>query len=463
MRAVAVAMGLALSACSSGQPASPAGSVSSSGQPASPAESVSSSGQPASPVSLEYRLWDSVQQVGYQKCVDAFEKVNPTIKVTISEVPWDSYWTKLTTEQAAGQGPDVFTDESSHFTELHAQNQVMDITQFVKDDNIDLSKYVQSTLAVYQDGAKTYGLPKDVGSDTLGLNLDIFHKLGVTVPTDLSWSPSGGLDTLLPLAMKLTVDTSGRNASQPGFDPNNVVTYGIGVSNNDQPIRSFFYSNGAYIIDKPGGTQWGFDTPKGKEALQYLSDLVNKYHVAPPGALTNPPKDGATELFQRGAVAMEVTGSWQVGDMHSKASFPISYIQMPAGPAGHVVPGGNGLADAISPTTKHPKEAWELMKYLASTDCGGAIMASGGYVLPGRSDSMSMFSDYWQKQGQDVTAFLDAANGKTVGTPNTNGFTQASIAYTQVLSQLFLGQITAQEAAVMATQKAAAAQAQATQ
>jgi multiple sugar transport system substrate-binding protein len=37
---------------------------------------------------IQYWLWDSAQQPGYQKCADQFEQQNPGIKINISQIGW---------------------------------------------------------------------------------------------------------------------------------------------------------------------------------------------------------------------------------------------------------------------------------------------------------------------------------------------------------------------------------------
>ena len=59
-------------------------------------------------VELVYRLWDEQQEVGYKTVFAEFTKENPDITVRMEVLPWDQYWTKLTTELASGKAPDVF-------------------------------------------------------------------------------------------------------------------------------------------------------------------------------------------------------------------------------------------------------------------------------------------------------------------------------------------------------------------
>ena len=48
-------------------------------------------------VNLTYAMWQTPEQAGYQKSIDAFEKAHPGIHVTIDSLAYNDYQPKLTT------------------------------------------------------------------------------------------------------------------------------------------------------------------------------------------------------------------------------------------------------------------------------------------------------------------------------------------------------------------------------
>jgi len=48
----------------------------------------------ASAVDIKYALWDANQKPAYQQCATDFEKKNPDIKIKISQMGWNDYWTE---------------------------------------------------------------------------------------------------------------------------------------------------------------------------------------------------------------------------------------------------------------------------------------------------------------------------------------------------------------------------------
>lgn len=46
---------------------------------------------------LDYWMWDGTQAPVYQQCATAFEAENPDIKIKLTQIGWDQYWTSLQT------------------------------------------------------------------------------------------------------------------------------------------------------------------------------------------------------------------------------------------------------------------------------------------------------------------------------------------------------------------------------
>lgn len=419
----------------------------------------SSGGGSDGPVNLTYRLWDDHQQIGFQKCIDNFQAANEGIAVTIEQMPWGDYWGKLTADIAAGQGPDLFTNHFQRNPQLASDGVLLPLDDYIKRDNLDLGQFAAGLVPVYEYEGKQFGLPKDNGVVSLAVNLDIVRKLGVTIPDKLTWVPGGGAgDNLIQVAQRLTRDVNGNDAAAPTFDPNRVDTYGLGMPNGDLTFVTWFGQNGIEILNEPFGTEWNYGKPEAIEALAYIADLLNKYHVMPPAELTNPPAN-AMEIFNRGEVAIQLVGSWQVGSITDTLPFEVEYIPLAYGPKGNMSQSG-GLADSIWVGTPHPEESWKLLSYLASYDCQ-KIMGGEGYVVPALSQAYGDYESYWSGRGIDVSAFVAAA-GNTTPNPFTLGYDAASIKVTQVFNSLFLGDITAEEAGPEAARLAAEAQREAT-
>ncbi|QBD74655.1 sugar ABC transporter substrate-binding protein [Ktedonosporobacter rubrisoli] len=401
-------------------------------------------------VHLTYALWESTEQPAYQKSIDEFEKQHPNIEVTIQQTEYDQYWQKLDTEIVAGAAPDVFWSDLTYFPHYAMQGQIMDVTPLIQKDHLDLSIYYPSLLNLYTYQGKYYGLPKDWDTIALFYNKAIFKKMGITVPNELSWNPTDG-GSFLKLCQQLTLDKNGHHADQAGFDANAISQYGFVSANLDQEMYwNYIAMNGGKFMDKAYGQHFEYNQPPSVQALQFLVDLILKWHVSPSASETNNSGDAVTQLFARGKAAMIQTGSWNVAYLSKQVNFPFGVIELPAGPKGRISV-LNGLSDSINARTPHPQEAWELFKWLASPE-SQRIVAGMGTVWPGVKSAAPLFADYWKKQGIDVEPFLKEAEGQTVTAPITPAFNESSTKIHDDFNLMFLGQASVQQATNKAVQ-----------
>lgn len=405
-------------------------------------------------VHLTYALWDANQQPAYQKSIDEFMKAHPNIKVTIEQNPWQQYWQKLNTQIAAHNAPDVFWDHVSEVSQLVGEGALMNISPLIKQDNVDLSVYYPQLLSPYQYQGNYYGLPKDWDTITLFYNKALIQKAGVDI-NNLSWNPTDG-GTFLQALQKLTVDKNGLHPNQPGFNAQSVNQYGfMSVNSNQEEYLNYIAMNGGKFLNKTFGTQFEFNQPPAVQALQFLVDLNNKYHVSPPASETNNASNIMEQMFARQQAAIIETGSWNLNFIASQTNFSWGVAELPVGPKGRISV-FNGLSDAISATTKHPQEAWELFKWLSSPQ-SETLIGSLGTVWPGVQSADAGFQAYWQKKGIDVSPFLTEAHGTTVSYPITSGFDEANTQITDIFNQMYLGQIPVQQACNNAVQQGDAA------
>jgi len=78
---------------------------------------------------------------------------------------------------------------------------------------------------------------------------------------------------------QLTVDSKGRTALDAGFDPNDVVQFGINIPTWWLPLLSVIWSNGGTFYNDDY-TAFTVDSPKTLEALDRIADLM-KRGIAP--------------------------------------------------------------------------------------------------------------------------------------------------------------------------------------
>lgn len=402
-------------------------------------------------VSLRYVLWDANQLPAYQQCVDNFTAANPTINVTVEQQGWDDYWNGIQTGMVAGNAPDVFTNHLAKYPEFASKNQLVDIQPFVEGDGLDTGIYLEGLADLWmRDGAR-YGLPKDWDTVAVIYNKDMLEAAGVTEEelNNATWNPQDG-GTFEEIAAKLTVDANGNNALSADFDGEDVDVYGIAFPYNgagaygQTQYSPFAVSTGWQFNDGLYATAYYYDDPRFIETIQWYADMSLEKSIAAP--IQEVSSLGANTVFASGGAAMITDGSWMIGFYSGNTDFPVGFARLPIGPEGRKSM-FNGLADSIWSGTEHPQEAWQLVKYLASSECAN-IVGDAGVVFPAQAEAVDRALAAYEGAGLDVAAFTEQAlePDGTFLFPVTDNASEIANIMSEVMDSIFLGETTAAEA-----------------
>ena len=301
-----------------------------------------------------------------------------------------------------------------------------------------------SVIDQYTQGGKLWGVPQ-LADPGIGVfyNEGLLKKAGVD-PAELAearWDPDPAKDTLLPLLQKLTLDADGHNAADPDFDPNRVVQYGYNAANDLNAIYiNYLGSNGAALQK---GDEFVFDSPAGEQAFQYVVDLINRYHVAPPAADTNTNGDFSRDQFTQGKLALFQTGSYNLANVQQGAAFKWGVATIPAGPDG-AISVTNGVIAAGNAHSAHPDAVKKVLSWLGS-EAGSAAIGSGGSASPAVIPAQQSFLDYWKSKGIDVAPLYAVLKNGSVQAPQGAKWAAAQSAFGPTFEGIFDGSIPVDE------------------
>jgi multiple sugar transport system substrate-binding protein len=130
---------------------------------------------------------------------------------------------------------------------------------------------------------------------------------------------------------------------------------------------SFIYQNGGRILDEEGNPS--VNTPEVIEALQFYTDLMYEYHVAPTPedyanlGLSNGQPD---PLFAQSGTAMELTGIWNFSALRDVPDLNWDIAPVWQNVERGTVSFGSGLA--ISADTEYPDAAFQVIAFLTSEE-----------------------------------------------------------------------------------------------
>ncbi|GAB2871893.1 sugar ABC transporter substrate-binding protein [Streptomyces deserti] len=362
-------------------------------------------GAPANTVT--YWLWDANQLPAYRACAKGFEQENPGLKVQITQMGWDDYWTKLTASFIAGTQPDVFTDHVQKF----GQFADLKVLEPLDDLGINPSDY-QAGLAdswIAQDGHR-YGAPKDWDTVALFYNKKMTEQAGLSAGelNSLDWNPKDGGSFEKAIA-HLTIDKNGKRGDEPGFDKNNVMVYGLasngaGYGDGQTQWSPFTASAGWNYTDKARwGTKYQYDSETFQSVIKWYFGLAKKGYLAPLTVYSGGANQANAQVAS-GRAAMAFDGAWMISTYHGFKNMEIGTAFAPVGPTGKRATMMNGLADSITKNARNKPGAIKWVKYLSSDKCQ-RVVGRYGIVFPATPAGTKAAVAAYEKKGIDVTAF----------------------------------------------------------
>ncbi len=323
-------------------------------------------------VKIVFMMWgDPEEKKAVMSYLRAFKKKYPDIGIKVIHRDSFSYNDKLKTMIAGGSPPDVFYVGMEDFYGYVSKGHLMNLDKFIEKDKkeLNLDDFFKEPLDVFKYKGSYYGIAKDFAMMVLYYNMNLFDRYDLKYP-DESWD----WNKFLNAAKTLTKDLDGDGQ---------IDQYGYIVETWASWYITWVYANGGRLFDE-NNVKWVFGVEpyltRNAEAMQFLADLINKYHVAP--SITATRNFGTYEAFMRGAVGMCSYGRWACLRFRNIKKFKWNYAVMPKGPVRRASTLFT-VAYSMSSKTKHPNESWELLKFLVSPKAQ-IKTAETGHAIPTR-------------------------------------------------------------------------------
>jgi multiple sugar transport system substrate-binding protein len=289
----------------------------------------------------------------------------------------------LKTEIAAGNAPDIIGPVGVEGLNLFT-DQLLDLKPQIastgyKSTGVDHS-LVDFFNSLGQNGA-TVGLPFAVYPSFIFYNQDLFEEAGLPLPptkvADMYDGKPWDLDALRTLAMKLTVDKGGKDATQAGFDPANIEQWGFDsqyMDNYNARAETAFFGAGS-LLGADGKTAVVPDYIKQGE--KWYNDGVWKDHFIPTAAQVASDLLSGGNEFGSGNLAIDEGHTWFtccVAPAAPKKQFKFGFAVNPT-VNGKVTSPLHADTFSILKTTKVPDAAFKALTAMVAS--GDLLTAYG--------------------------------------------------------------------------------------
>ena len=377
---------------------------------------------------VKYSSWGSESEVAILKPVlKEFERENPDIKVEFMHIP-KNYFQKLHLLVASNLTPDVIFLNNLN-TPIYTENNILeDLSEYLKNDSLISEKdFFKKPLEAFTLKNHLYAIPRDVSNLVIYYNKNIFDGHGVPYP-----SKDWGFEDFLNITKKLTHDTN---------KDGKIDVFGFGFEENPLFWLPFLWSNGGGIVSSDLKTAV-IDRPESIEAMQFYSDLRNKHHVAPKASEAG--SATMAQMFIQGKLAMHISGRWNVPRYRKDIDFDWDIAKFPQGKAESMVD-ADASGWAISKVSKHKKQAWRLISYLASKNTSEKFTSSG-LIIPARIDVAKNDIFLSKNQKPNSSNIFTDIIPKSIPTPVNQNYQEILDVVNSAAEPLWDGKITAEQA-----------------
>jgi multiple sugar transport system substrate-binding protein len=390
--------------------------------PSAVAPSVIPTVPPGGPVSVTWFCClgggdEESQQKTFKDVAKAFEATHPNIKIVLDHTAYAGARQAFSVKLASGTPPDVVgpigVGGASAF-----EGQWLDLQPLITKNQVDLSGYDQQMLDLYKAGGQgQYGIPFAIYPSELYYQPDMFDEAELEYPPanygDQYKMPDGTMvewnyDTVRNIAMLLTLDKSGKNATEAGFDPGHIVQYGFEPQRDDlRTIGAGFFGQGRLLADDGKTAQipdaW-------RAAWHWIYDGIWKDHfIMSDQVYQTPAFMGGYDAFNSGKIAMDENFLWSVCCI-TEAGGNWNLAALPAY-QGKVTAPINADTFRITKNSKHPDEAFEFLRYLVAGE-GRTKLLNAISGFPALKSDQPSFFDQLKQQKND--------KGKLIYPPDVN-------------------------------------------
>jgi multiple sugar transport system substrate-binding protein len=328
----------------------------------------------------------------------------------------------LKTQIAAGTAPDIIGPVGVEGLNLF-RDQLLDLTSLVASQKYDTSKVDPALNDFWKLGEANalVGLPFATYPSYLFYNKDLFDEAKLPYPPTKVGDKYQGKDwdmaAVRDLAMKLTVDKNGNDATSASFDAANVVQWGFDMQwGDDSPLSEASLFGASSFVGSDGKTAQIPDQISTGE--KWFNDGVWKDHFIPNASQINSDLLDKGNEFESGNLAMDETHSWYTCCVN------------PAAPA---KPKVKNFGFAIAPsyngkiTAKLHADTFSLLKSTKHPDLAFKAMAQ----LLGSADLLTIYGAFPADKSQQA-AFFKSVDATFPGVKLDWSAPQAMLAYPDV-------------------------------
>jgi len=275
-----------------------------------------------------------------------FERSHPGIKVEVQQIPWSAAHEKLLTAYVGDATPDIAMLGNTWVPEFVALNALEPLdARVAKSADVKRDDYFPGIWSTNLVDGVTYGVPWYVDTRVIFYRSDLLAQAGYDrMPT--TWA--AWREAMQKIKARMTA------RQYPLLIP---------ITEWPPPVILGLQAGSSLLRDD--GRYGGFRDPPFRKAFDFYVGLFRD-GLAP--ALSGTEISNLYQEFERGNIAMYISGPWQIGEFTNRLPKELQDKWMTAPLPGVDGPGvslAGGASLSLFRASAHKEEAWELMEYLS--------------------------------------------------------------------------------------------------
>ena len=382
---------------------------------------------------IVFQTWTTEIKEVVDLQTEAMKEIYPDLNIKMELFSYDDYWQKLPIAIASGAGPDMYLMTRPNFEVFANAGQAADITSYMTSSEAlkkNASEVDPALIETYQLDGKQMGYPLSYESTGIIFNKDIFEEAGIPLPSEIedTWT----WDDLREIANTLTKREGDKT-----------VQYGYYIPAGRFPTFEFIWANGGELFNEDG-TRCVIASDEGKEAIQFLADMMLIDQVSPTIAYTQ--SESSTDMFLSGKIAMMSLMNSSISSMiNDIKDFEWDVAEMPVNPeTGKRYASSNVLGYIVNPNSQNIDACIAYLAFITSAE-QQALFAEKHVYIPANKNAQA---EYFES---DVPANLHAferalSYAKPMVMSGYVPYAQTTNVITEALTNIYNGTYSVEEA-----------------
>ncbi len=380
---------------------------------------------------LTFAWWgNQVRNDLTQKANEKYHELNSGVTVQGSFYQWSDYWSKMATQSAGKQMPDIIQMDLSYIDQYVSNGQLLDLTPYIESGALDTSKIDENVLLMGKVGEGNYGIPAGVNVMCLFYDKAITDSVGVTIEDNMTF------DAFVEIAKKITAETGYR--AKLIYDANYMRDWaraeGISIQKAQMPVDSADAYIPFFQILETGVAEGWHTTPDVMtgNAIEMEPLVYGSTPETMSWCTLNGGSNQLTALQKAAKEGQEIT----VSTIPTKDPIKSNYLKP-------------SMFFSISADTKNPDAAVAFLNYLINSKEANDILL-GERGVPINTDIAEYIYDKITPGEQKVVKFVTevvAPNCSPIDPPDPKGSSELNAALRDIVEKVGFGEYTAEQAA----------------